>query len=217
MASPQTEDGHIQIATELIEALAGIRISGEEMQCLWVIIRKTYGWKKKTDWIALSQFVEITGINKGNVGRALRRLLAKNMVVKKDYHYGVSYGIQKNYKKWKPLSKKTTGSQKRLKVSSKKTTTKDTNTKEIKDIVEYFNNKIGTAYRPTGKQIQKFISARVSDGFSVEDFKKVIDVKSAEWKHSDMKKYLRPETLFGTKFESYLNQKEITAQPEFNH
>ena len=138
MASPQAENGHVDLANELIEALAKIRISGEEMQCLWVIIRKTYGWKKKEDWIALSQFQDMTGINHGNVCRALRGLLKKNIVVKKDNVRGVSYGIQKNYRKWKPSSKKTRGRQKRQlgvvnidnQGSSKKTTTKDTITKD---------------------------------------------------------------------------------------
>ena len=51
------------------------------------------------------------------------------------------------------------------------------------------------------------IEARFNEGFSVEDFKKVIDVKTQEWKDSNMEKYLRPETLFGNKFEGYLNQK----------
>ena len=139
MANPQTENGHTSISDELLDAIIAIRLSGEESQCFWLIVRKTYGWKKKEDWISLSQFVKATGINKGNVGRALRKLLAKNMVVKKDYRYGVSYGIQKNYKKWKPLSKKTTGSQKRLKVSSKKTTTIETITKE-KRLMPLFNN-----------------------------------------------------------------------------
>jgi len=47
----------------------------------------------------------------------------------------------------------------------------------------------------------------VNDGYKLEDFQTVISKKCAEWKGTDMEKYLRPETLFGTKFESYLNAK----------
>jgi len=138
MANPQTENGHVDIANELVDAFARIRISGLEMQCLWVIIRKTYGWKKKTDWIALGQFQDMTGMNQGNICRALRGLLDKNIIAKIDNRRGVSYGLQKNYRKWKPLSKKARGSQKRLlrvaKIdnlgSPKLTTTKDTITKD---------------------------------------------------------------------------------------
>jgi hypothetical protein len=46
----------------------------------------------------------------------------------------------------------------------------------------------------------------MNEGFTVGDFKKVIDNKTAEWLDTKMEQYLRPETLFGTKFESYLNQ-----------
>ena len=122
MASPQLEDGFIRLSTEVVEALAKQRVSGEEMQCLWVIIRKTYGWNKKEDWISLSQFAELTGINKGNVRRALCKLIDKNMVVKKDYAFRVTYGFQKNYRKWKGVVKKDTRSQKRLRGESIKTT-----------------------------------------------------------------------------------------------
>lgn len=68
------------------------------------------------------------------------------------------------------------------------------------------NEKAGTAYRPTSGATQRLIKARLAEGFTVEDFFKVIDTKCTEWEKTDMAKYLRPETLFGTKFENYLNQ-----------
>ncbi len=77
----------------------------------------------------------------------------------------------------------------------------------IKDIVEYLNNKAGTKYHYKTKDTQKHINARLSEGFTLDDFKKVIDTKCEEWLGTDMEKFLRPMTLFGTKFESYLNQK----------
>ncbi len=78
--------------------------------------------------------------------------------------------------------------------------------KKIKEIISYLNEKAGTKYRASGSKTQRLIKARFNDGFNDEDFKKVIDIKVAEWSGTDMAKYLRPETLFGTKFESYLNQ-----------
>lgn len=77
----------------------------------------------------------------------------------------------------------------------------------IKDIVEYLNNKAGTKYHYKTKDTQKHINARLSEGFTLDDFKKVIDTKCDEWLGTDMEKFLRPMTLFGNKFESYLNQK----------
>lgn len=72
-------------------------------------------------------------------------------------------------------------------------------------IVSYLNEKTGTNYRPTAQATQRHINARLSEGYTVDDFKVVIDKKCAEWKGGEMEKYLRPETLFGSKFESYLN------------
>ena len=77
----------------------------------------------------------------------------------------------------------------------------------INIIVDYLNQKAGTSYKPNSKNTVKHINARLTDGFTVDDFKTVIDKKCAEWKGTDMEQYLRPETLFGTKFESYLNAK----------
>ena len=73
-------------------------------------------------------------------------------------------------------------------------------------VIDYLNRKANTNYRSSTKNTQSFINARVSEGFTVEDFKKVIDSKSKEWLNTDFEKYLRPATLFGTKFENYLNE-----------
>ena len=81
------------------------------------------------------------------------------------------------------------------------------NNENIKRIVEYLNKKTDSLFRDTSKKTQGLINARFNEGFSLVDFKTVIDVKCKQWKKDkDMRKYLRPETLFGTKFESYLQE-----------
>lgn len=75
-----------------------------------------------------------------------------------------------------------------------------------KEIIDYLNQKAGTRYKHTGDKTQAVIRARMNEKFTLDDFMTVIDKKVAEWSGTDMAKYLRPETLFGTKFESYLNQ-----------
>ncbi len=77
----------------------------------------------------------------------------------------------------------------------------------VKEIVAYLNEKAGTKYRASTESTARHIRARLNEGYSVEDFKTVIDKKCAEWSGTEMSKYLRPETLFGSKFESYLNQR----------
>lgn len=76
-----------------------------------------------------------------------------------------------------------------------------------KDIINYLNNKANTKYRSSSKKTKALIKSRFNENFTFEDFKKVIDIKTFEWKGTDFEKYLRPGTLFGTKFEDYLNQK----------
>jgi uncharacterized phage protein (TIGR02220 family)/predicted phage replisome organizer len=74
-------------------------------------------------------------------------------------------------------------------------------------IVDYLNQKAGTKYKASSKKTQTCIHARLAEGFDVEDFKTVIDKKCADWIGTEWEQYLRPETLFGTKFEAYLNAK----------
>lgn len=73
-------------------------------------------------------------------------------------------------------------------------------------VINYLNSVTNSNYKYTTKKNQTLIHARAEEGFTIDDFKTVIDKKTEEWKGTDMEKYLRPETLFGTKFEGYLNQ-----------
>ena len=80
---------------------------------------------------------------------------------------------------------------------------------EIKEIVQYLNDRCGTRYRYQTKGTREHINARLKEGYTVDDFKAVIDKKFEEWHGTDMEKFLRPETLFAGKFESYRNQKNV--------
>lgn len=76
--------------------------------------------------------------------------------------------------------------------------------------INYLNEKADKSYKSTTQKTKSLINARIRDGFTLDDFKKVIDTKTQQWKtNADMNKYLRPETLFGTKFESYLQEENI--------
>ena len=81
-----------------------------------------------------------------------------------------------------------------------------------REIVEYLNQKAGTHYKSSTELTRTKIHARLNEGFKKEDFFAVIDHKCAEWKADEhMRQYLRPETLFGTKFESYLQAASTSA------
>lgn len=77
----------------------------------------------------------------------------------------------------------------------------------IKSIIGYLNTKTNKHWKYDSKETVKHIKARLKEGYTEEDFKKVIDIKCADWLGTEWQDYLRPMTLFGTKFESYLNAK----------
>lgn len=144
MANPQKENGYTAIANEIMEALAGIRISGEARQCLDVIIRKTYGFNKTEDAIALSQFSLLTKMPKVSVCRALLKLAKMNIIINKNVNSnGKTYRFNKDFSTWKPLTKRLMINKKvnrdkqkgksalTIKRNTKDTITKDTSTKDI--------------------------------------------------------------------------------------
>lgn len=90
------------------------------------------------------------------------------------------------------------------------------NSQIVKDVIDYLNIAAATNYKSTSEKTKRLIKTRIKDGFALDDFKTVIDKKTSEWQGTDMEKFLRPETLFGNKFESYLNQKIITRNTYIN-
>lgn len=130
--SPQKENGYTAIANELMDALAKYSLPGAQMQCLLLILRKTYGFNKKTDAISLSQFQKGTGISKRNVIRALDQLKKRNIIfvkkggVKNDTLSTSKYRFNKRSEGWKSSVINDTGGVKRGKKRvSKMTHTKD--------------------------------------------------------------------------------------------
>jgi len=137
MADPQTENGYLKIAMEIVEHLGRYRIPGQEMQLLWVLLRKTWGWNKKEDTVSLSQFAKSTGIDKGKCSHLLRSLIKKNIIKntvdQKVTPQGRKYKFNKDYETWIRVDQKVTRDhivnkgvdQKVNKVVPQKVTTKD--------------------------------------------------------------------------------------------
>lgn len=92
---------------------------------------------------------------------------------------------------------------------------KDIYSREAAEIIAYLNEICGTSYKPSSKETKRLIRARLNDGYTVDDFKAVIYKKAKQWKDDQkMCGFLRPQTLFGTKFESYLNEKSAMTFEE---
>ena len=104
MARPQLEDGHTQIANEILERLMAVHLSPNQWQVLLCIIRKTYGFHKKVDYIANFQIAEATNLCKAVVSRALHTLEDMNIIVRR----GKSIGFQKDWEQWQKLAEQST-------------------------------------------------------------------------------------------------------------
>lgn len=83
----------------------------------------------------------------------------------------------------------------------------------IVEIVDFLNRTIGAEYRTNTKATVDAIRARLNEGFELEDFKTVISKKAKQWMGTERQIYLRPQTLFSNKFESYLNE-QIQMKPK---
>ncbi|MCK9532629.1 MAG: conserved phage C-terminal domain-containing protein [Gammaproteobacteria bacterium] len=93
--------------------------------------------------------------------------------------------------------------------------TREEEKRYIVEIVSYLNEKSNKNFKSNATNSKKHIQARLNEGYSVDDFKTVIDKKIKQWsKDTKMSAFIRPETLFGTKFDSYLN--EIEAKSSFD-
>jgi phage replication O-like protein O len=105
MANPQP-DTFTKISNELLDAIYHTNFSPHEGRVFWFIVRKTYGFQKKTDWISESQFAKGIGLDRRIIHRNLKQLRARNIItaIHADGKKRISYGIQKDYEKWKVVS-----------------------------------------------------------------------------------------------------------------
>lgn len=74
------------------------------------------------------------------------------------------------------------------------------------EVISYLNLKAKKNFKVDTASHQKFIKARLKEGYVLEDFKKVVDIMVAKWKGTEYEQYLQPQTLFGNKMDNYLNQ-----------
>ena len=154
-----------------------------------------------------------THLSVQNVRTVLNKLIdTKELILKSTNRYSIITVC--NYKRYQ-LSIKDEQQSINTPTNKPLTTTKNIKNKEIKPIVEYLNLKAGTSFKPTTELTVKHITARLTEGYSLEDFKAVIDAKVKDWaNNTDMAKYIRPTTLFTpSNFEDYLQQSKSVAKP----
>lgn len=98
-----TSKGYIRIANDIWDALIKSHFSGHERQIIDVVMRKTWGYNKKEDCISLSQFAEMTGIDRRNVVRAIQKLVDRNVITRGEItpRKGGLYSLNKQFNTWK--------------------------------------------------------------------------------------------------------------------
>ena len=198
--------------------LTDLKLKGNEL----LIYACIYGFSQTENQVfngGLQYLADWVNSTKQSVIKCLKSLEEKGYIIKKEkYINGVKsceyYTTELNTllnKVEYPIKQSLTGG---IKQSLTNNIELDKLLDNIKEIVGYLNAKLGTRYLPANEKTQRLITARFNENrkYTVVDFKEVIDKKVKDWKGTEMEKYLRPETLFGTKFESYLNQKEATGR-----
>lgn len=193
--------------------VSDLKLKGNEL----IIFALIYGFSQDgtSDFHgSLSYIQKRTGLSRPTVVDILSKLTEKGLVEKqKKNSYCIYFTSQETLlqlvKKLNQTSKET------LPTTSKETllNNKYIKEKEIKEnnsvfkVIEYLNEKTHSKFRFSSKANRVNICSRIAEGYSVEDLKTVIDVKTKEWLGTEYEKYLCPETLFReSKFERYLNQ-----------
>jgi len=196
MANPQTEDGFTPIANEIIEAFARIRISGQEWQVLWVIIRQTYGWQKKEDSISLSQIAKRTGLKIPNICRSMKQLLSKQIIatIKNDSSNITTYRFIKNYERWQPLSKQ---------IVPRQATIVLDNSLLSKQIEDPLSKQIDTKERVKQTNTKEKNHTLMPIGKKEENKKAKVSKKSKEEKLLELKELMKNDIRFQNFFKLY--------------
>jgi uncharacterized phage protein (TIGR02220 family) len=167
----------------------------------------------------------------GENGQAIKLSVTPN-VAKSTYYRIIQYGIDvfpkyiKNYslvKKRNEIIIMFYGKTETIKEEDIETTAKPkvtrqpqvkpiTNDKLITEIIDFLNDVTGKSYKPNSKVATININARLKEGYTKDDFIKVISIKATKWLNTKFEDYLTPNTLFGNKFESYLNENIIVEK-----
>ena len=102
-------------------------------------------------------------------------------------------------------------------IKTENTKTENNNNKLLicKEVISYLNLKAKKNFKVDTASHQKFIKARLKEGYVLEDFKKVVDIMVAKWEGTEYEQYLQPQTLFGNKMDNYLNQPMIRKVHSF--
>lgn len=153
------------------------------------------------------------GTTTKSVTANLRRLLDKGLIVRRSR---IDRGVTLNDYRTSPRGKKLPHPREETSLPPREETSPhkldiDNDSENIDipfdEIVGVLNDVAGTSFKASSEATRRLVRARWAEGYRLADFERVARVKASQWLGTDMEKYLRPQTLFGTKFEGYLNER----------
>lgn len=224
-------NGYTQISNEILEGLMYMNLTKREYKICLCILRYGYGYKKEKSEIRCHQRViaKLTGLHEVVIKDSLLLLVTKNIIKWNKLNKTLSFNRhldswklnellsserrQLNKTLSKNLIKYEVGTKQNIKSEALNTSpTKEQRVpkerfKEIKEIVDFLNLTLERSFRYQSAKTEVPITARLNEGFILGDFKLVVEDRAGKWRNDGhMKQYLRPETLFGTKMEGYLQE-----------
>lgn len=201
--------------------ISELGLKGNELLVYAII----YGFSQAENQVfngSLQYIADFVNTSKQTVINTLKRLQEKGFIEKREkYVNGVKFceyysknlnGVVKKFE-W-GCSKNLNGGSQNFLPNNIDDTINDNKKNNIKEkipydeIIGYLNTMACTRYKSITPKTRTLIKARWEEGFKEIDFITVIKKKCDSWLGTDMEKYLRPETLFGTKFEGYLNERD---------
>lgn len=191
-----------------------LKLKGNEL----IIYACIYGFSQAENQVfsgSLQYLADWTNSTRQTVISSLKSLIEKGYIEKAEKVInGVKFCEYQSKNLTGVVKKFDRGSQESLTGGSQKSLPNNiaidnlSNNKEIYiAVIDYLNSKTGQSFRSSTKATQQHINARIAEGFTIEDFKRVVDNMWTDWHGTEWEKYLRPSTLFGSKFENYLNRK----------
>lgn len=172
MTSPQTDNGFLRIATgdeqnDVFAALARCRLSGIEFQIVLWVIRQTWGYGKKEDWISLTQFEKVTGATRSYVCRAIERLVTYRILVTQKSPGKTVYGFNKRFGEW-VVTQTTPVTPKSLEVVTPTSAASDVQDNQVVTPTSH------TKETPTKEKLQKKVPEKDKQCYDIEEIEKQI-------------------------------------------
>ena len=217
MANPQP-DQYTKISNELLEAILRFNIPGNESRVFWAILRKTYGYKKKSDHISLSQLSKITGLHKPTISKCIKSLSIKKLVIYTSNGYIAKLSINKNYEEWKHIRSSSNGVR-RLKQNVRTTTNETIRTtsnhkrkkKYTKENLQLFELFVLTLNEPSDQRFKT--ASKKQKELWLDEFEKCHRLdRYTHWQIADIIDYYRNDDFWKVQFKTPLKLRRLNKE-----